>query len=598
MDDKEIFLNTYFPDFTVLEGSYNLLKQYIDKMNLNERETCRKIIQINNKAKETLNSSVIDIGAMNDILKSVGLPVKNTKYTAPKRSFKEAINEYEEENSKSYHKNEFLYNNSIIYSDAFIDFPEYIFDNKYIDVKILFQEINEKGECENKRNIFGLAKNKIKAYLAHYEIIKFSLIQNGYNNYVSINSLEGSTGEKDIFGILLFSEKDKVLIQDSSKFVQIDVSKALIGEGFYPEGCIVIAHGEYKNDVFDCRKLSHPPIFSSKRTFKEKYDFDFFGSITKAFKLRKNNKNSLGNDSNIKTDVIQGKNDKMWENLFKRDLSTKKILFPKQNENKILIQSETQAFNKINISTEDYLNEEFFLIISNPDLTSKHVLKALEKLLLAFQHHIPFMIIFIGSFLPETSFNSFNESATIFENLANLIFEKNREIAKNTYIVIMPGPSEISLSSAFPKHPFNQSILETMKKKLNLVFSVSNPARFSIFGKEIVIFKDNLNKKLSRYSIFKTESQETNHSNLVHTILAQKSLCPLNLGLTPRIWDFSNSMILHPLPEFLCLADLTKDYSLNTNDTIVFNPGNFSKDFSFSLINPSKKEIQPSKINL
>ena len=598
MENKEVFLNTYFPDFVVLEGSYNILKQYIEKSNLNERETCRKIIQINNKAKEMLNSSVIDTGAMNGLLNSIGLPVKNIKSKVPKRSFKDAIFEFEEENLKPYHKNEFLYNNSIIYSDAFKDIPEYHFDNRYIDVKIIYQEINEKGEYENKRNVFGLAKHKIKAYLSHYDIIKYSLIQNGFNSIVPINSLEGTTGEKDILGVLIFSEKDKVLLQDPSKFVQIDVSKAIIGEGFFPEGCIVIANGKYKGDVFNCTTLSHPPIFPVKRSFKEKFDFDFFGAITKAFKLRKNTKNYLGNDSNMKTDLIQEKNDKLWENLFKRDLSTKKILFPKYNENKILIQSETQAYNKINISTEDYLNEEFFIIISNPDLTSKHVLQALEKLFLAFQNHIPFMIIFIGNFLPETSFNSFNESSTIFENLANLIFEKNRDIAKNTYIVLIPGPSDFSLSSAFPKHPLNQSILETMKKKLNLVFSATNPARFSIFGKEFVIFRDNLNKKLSRYSLFKTESQDTNNYNLVHTILAQKSLCPLNLGLTPRIWDYSSSMLMYPLPDILCLADLTKDYLDNTNDTIVFNPGNFSKDFSFSLINPSKKEIQPSKINL
>ena len=231
-------------------------------------------------------------------------------------------------------------------------------------------------------------------------------------------------------------------------------------------------------------------------------------------------------------------------------------------------------------------------------MTSKPVLLALEKLFLGFQNVIPFMIIFVGNFVPETSFNSFINYSNIFENLANLIFEKNREVAKNSYIVLMPGPNDFSLSSAFPKHPINNSIIDSMKKKLNLVFSVSNPARFSIFGKEFVFFRDNLNKKLSRYSLIKTDSIDKNNFNLVYTILAQKSLCPLNLALTSRIWDFTSSMLIHTLPEFMCLADLTKDYTIKFGDTIVFNPGNFSKDFSFSLINPSKNEIQPSKINL
>ena len=593
MDNKETILETYFPKFVVIDTSFILLKQYLEGLKLNEREICRKMVKINDLALEKLSSSVIDAITMSELIKSIDVQNINKPQKQVTRSFKDAIKDYEEENMKFYLKNEFLYNNSIIYIDSFKDFPGYSYDSKFIEVKTYYQE-NSITSVDINKQFFPLAKEKINTYLAHYEIIKYILVQNGLK-YVTINNLEGTTENMSILGVLIYSEKDRVLIQDPTKFVNIDIANAIIGDGFFPEGSIILATGNYKNDIFYAESVSHPPIIQLKRTFKEKFDLDFFGALTKAFKLSKNSNNI--NENNMQLDKIESK-DKMWENLFKRDLSNKKILFPKLNENKIIIQSDSESFYKNLNVTEDYLNEEFIIIISNPDLTSKAVLLALEKLFVGFKNSIPFMIIFIGNFLPETSFQSFINYSSIFENLTNLIFEKNREIAKNSYIVMMPGPNDFNLTSAFPKQPINQVIIDSMRKKLNWVFSISNPGRFSIFGKEFVFFRDSLNKKLSRYSLIKNDSIDKNNHNLVHTILSQKSLSPLNLALTPRIWDYSNSMLIYPLPDFLCLADLTKDYIIKNGNTIVFNPGNFSKDFSFSLVYPNKNEIQPSKINL
>ena len=70
MENKEIFLSTYFPDFIVLDSSFNLLKQYIEGHKLNEREKCRKIIQINNLICITY------LSITDDILSSIGLKLR------------------------------------------------------------------------------------------------------------------------------------------------------------------------------------------------------------------------------------------------------------------------------------------------------------------------------------------------------------------------------------------------------------------------------------------------------------------------------------------------------------------------------------------
>jgi hypothetical protein len=58
-------------------------------------------------------------------------------------------------------------------------------------------------------------------------------------------------------------------------------------------------------------------------------------------------------------------------------------------------------------------------------------------------------------------------------------------------------------------------------------------------------------------------------------------------------------MIILPLPDILILGDVVTDFSMEMeNDMIVVNPGNFTKDFSFSLIYPLKMISNGCKIDL
>ena len=202
-----------------------------------------------------------------------------------------------------------------------------------------------------------------------------------------------------------------------------------------------------------------------------------------------------------------------------------------------------------------------------------------------------------SNFIHEKSFNSFKTYSTNFDSLANVI-NKNSSIIKNTLIVLIPGPDDISLFSGFPKFPIIDTIISPLKKKIPNLISATNPARFTIFGKELVIFRDNLNKKLSKNSIVKCTDMTKNTESYIHTILCQGNLSPLDLNATSRIWNLNHSMFIMPLPDFLILADVVMEFSEKSSDTYIINPGNFTKDFSFSIIYPIKNEVDSCKINL
>ena len=278
------------------------------------------------------------------------------------------------------------------------------------------------------------------------------------------------------------------------------------------------------------------------------------------------------------------------------------------------------------MDTKKILKNQFFLVLSNVNLADNEVLKSIKILVNSYSKPniaLPFMIVFMGNFFKEQSLNNFKQFSSSFDQLEKILLE-NKKLIDNTYFVFVPGPDDFSLFNGFPKYPFVPSLIEKMKEKIPNIINATNPCRFSIFGKEIVIFRDDLNKKLSRNTINDTENANNNNAMIVNnqselfveTILRQGNLAPLPLSISPRIWHLAHKMLISPLPDILILGDITekfrkyydynkinqnqnnneiKDkYNLEENQNegkiLVINPGDFSKDTLFASINPLSME--------
>jgi hypothetical protein len=250
------------------------------------------------------------------------------------------------------------------------------------------------------------------------------------------------------------------------------------------------------------------------------------------------------------------------------------------------------------------------------NLADNEVLKSIKKLVTSYakpEVALPFMIIFMGNFFKEQSLNNYKLFSSGFEQLENILLE-NKKLVDNAYFVFVPGPDDLSLFNGFPKYPFIPSLIKKMREKIPNIINASNPCRFSIFGKEILIFRDDLNKKLSRNSINDIEKyQDYNQTEFyVETVLRQGNLSPLPQNIAPKIWHLANTMMSLPLPDILILGDITEKFrkyynyqNVNQNEKIqnlenqvdqnegkilVINPGDFSKDTLFASINPLTME--------
>ena len=643
MAELKNFFETIFEGYVLLDTGIDTLKAYLSSLKGNQKQKIKYIYLLKELGDELEIGKILDKDQIDKLIQEV---IKRQKKISGqdknKRSNKkesritsfddvvtEQINTFDDELLKY----QYIYNNSIIYIDSITNY------SKEFQKKNLFSDIDEKAV------VFQKHFNLLKTLLFQKELNKdqylLSKRRNANEKVVQeLGSLQGTEENVIVFGMLIKTESGNYQLQDLVTRINIDISNvSKWGKGYYTPGCCIICWGFFKNNKLIVDEISHPDFIWNKMTFEEKYEKDYFGAITKAFK---NNKNNGANKNNSKT-----KGDKSIynnpgihftiRNLLQHDIGSDKILYPKTVEIKGKINNGVQIikdsfFEKDKIynvfmDTKKILKNQFFLVLSNVNLADNEVLKSIKILVNSYSKPniaLPFMIVFMGNFFKEQSLNNFKQFSSSFDQLEKILLE-NKKLIDNTYFVFVPGPDDFSLFNGFPKYPFVPSLIEKMKEKIPNIINATNPCRFSIFGKEIVIFRDDLNKKLSRNTINDTENANNNNAMIVNnqselfveTILRQGNLAPLPLSISPRIWHLAHKMLISPLPDILILGDITEkfrkyyDYnkinqSQNNNNEIkdkynleenqnegkilVINPGDFSKDTLFASINPLSME--------
>ena len=643
MAELKNFFETIFEGYVLLDTGIDTLKAYLSSLKGSQKQKIKYIYLLKELGDELEIGKILDKDQIDKLIQEVIKRQKkisgqdknkrSNKKESRITSFDDVVTEQMNTFDDELLKYQYIYNNSIIYIDSITNYL------REFQKKNLFSDIDEKAV------VFQKHFNLLKTLLFQKELNKdqylLSKRRNANEKVVQeLGSLQGTEENVIVFGMLIKTESGNYQLQDLVTRINIDISNvSKWGKGYYTPGCCIICWGFFKNNKLIVDEISHPDFIWNKMTFEEKYEKDYFGAITKAFK---NNKNNGGNKNNSKT-----KGDKSIynnpgihftiRNLLQHDIGSDKILYPKTVEIKGKINNGVQIikdsfFEKDKIynvfmDTQKILKNQFFLVLSNVNLADNEVLKSIKILVNSYSKPniaLPFMIVFMGNFFKEQSLNNFKQFSSSFDQLEKILLE-NKKLIDNTYFVFIPGPDDFSLFNGFPKYPFVPSLIEKMKEKIPNIINATNPCRFSIFGKEIVIFRDDLNKKLSRNTINDTQNANNNNAMIVNnqselfveTILRQGNLAPLPLSISPRIWHLAHKMLISPLPDILILGDITEkfrkyyDYnkinqSQNNNNEIkdkynleenqnegkilVINPGDFSKDTLFASINPLSME--------
>lgn len=367
-----------------------------------------------------------------------------------------------------------------------------------------------------------------------------SVGQNAQYELSTIESLLGSTGTKFLFGMLTQPEEGAWFLEDLSSIIKLDLSQAQTLHVLYTLGSIVIVEGELVNGVFRVDFMGFPPAEERNVCLNAMGLVDTFGNDTR----------------------------------------------PNQ-----ILHLEEMERNSIDTT---------FIIMSDLQLDRPNVIEKLQQVFEGYEQISPApLFILMGSFVTKSSRapNGRDVTSSAFTALADAICSCPN-LAQNAKFLLVPGPEDPGCGVALPRRAIPEEYTKELRRRVKHVSFASNPSRVRFYTQEIVLFREDLIKKMQRHCVLPpTLAGAVDVSEqLVQTIIEQAHLCPLPMQVKPIIWDLDHALRLSPLPHLLVLADHAEQYCYTSQGCIAVNPGSFSSDCSFLVYRPADKTVEFSRL--
>ena len=312
----------------------------------------------------------------------------------------------------------------------------------------------------------------------------------------TIESLLGSEGTKVLFGMLTQPEEGSWFLEDLESTIKLDLSRTRSFSVLFTEGSQVILQGTFSGNTFKVQVMGFPPSEERDATLSAMSIEDPFGYCLRP----------------------------------QQQLQMKEM--------------ETKA------------TEEMFVIMSDIQLDRPMVVEKLQRVFEGFENAgTEPLFILMGNFVnkPATAPGGREAVTEAFSALADAIASCPR-LAKNAKFLLVPGPQDVGTHNALPRRPIPELFTKDLRKKVAHVTFASNPCRVRFYTQEIVLFREDLLRKMQRHSVLPPRTDEDAPElteQLVESILDQGHLCPLPLHVKPIHWELDYTLRLVPLPHLV-----------------------------------------------
>ncbi|KAJ2298218.1 DNA-directed DNA polymerase epsilon, subunit B, partial [Coemansia sp. RSA 2706] len=360
----------------------------------------------------------------------------------------------------------------------------------------------------------------------------------------TIDSLQGRDGDHFLlFGMLAQLEEGKLFLEDRAGSIELDFSamnaKHTEVNGLFTESCFVLVDGYVEDAVFRVEEIGLPPPEPRERTRAAFPNANLFGAPP-----------SLRTDAQLRA-------------------------------------IEVAADNGIIMLADVWLDQQ-------------DTMDALHTLFAGFAHAAPpIAFIFIGDFASTPFVPGSGATAQYRDRLAALgqLIAGFPEIARTSQFVFVPGANDPWGPGALPKPHLADCFTAKLRARLTHATFATNPCRIKYCTHEIVVFREDLLKRIRRNCVLPPTEGTEIVRHLVRTVVDQGHLCPLPQRIRPVYWAHDHALRLYPIPDLLVLADRFDAYSVNYEGCHCVNPGSFSAgDFSFFMYYPVSRTSQYSKI--
>eukprot|EP01026_Neomeris_dumetosa_P026144 TRINITY_DN21374_c0_g1_i4.p1 TRINITY_DN21374_c0_g1~~TRINITY_DN21374_c0_g1_i4.p1 ORF type:complete len:382 (-),score=53.89 TRINITY_DN21374_c0_g1_i4:115-1260(-) len=237
----------------------------------------------------------------------------------------------------------------------------------------------------------------------------------------------------------------------------------------------------------------------------------------------------------------------------------------------------------------------FVVAMSNVMLDEQQNMDKFKNLLQSFENKLgerdlPEAFIVIGDFLSKKSrqYGKYTEVEKYYDlkeilQLLVTTFNQYSRLKRSCQLLIVPGENDCCGISKLPQLPFSFDIIEESSK--GRIHMCSNPCRFRLCGKEVVVFRQELFNTFLKAALIPPKSQQEGFQavfeDIVSSQLCQLHLQPLFNRQPPKkrhVWGFEHLMWMYPPPHALILAH-AHPTQLKTvvSRCTAFTTGNFSK---------------------
>ncbi|KAJ2499953.1 DNA-directed DNA polymerase epsilon, subunit B [Coemansia sp. RSA 1972] len=404
-----------------------------------------------------------------------------------------------------------------------------------------------------KSEILSSAEAKASLFRQRYDLIKQRVLRNEnftpvlfsndrrFRTLSTIDSLQGREGERFLLlGMLAQLEEGKLFLEDRAGSIELDVtSVGKRAHGLFTESSFVLVDGCVEDGMFRVDEIGLPPPEARDVT-------------RNAFP----NVNLFGGSPSLRTDA---------------------------------------QLREIEVATDNGM-----VILSDVWLDQPATMRALRVLFDGFSHsEPPIAFIFIGDFSSRPFVAGSGDTTQYRDNMTALgqLISEFPSIARSSHFVFVPGANDPWGSGALPKPRIAEYFTSKLESRVSHVTFTTNPCRIKYCAHEIVVFREDLLKRIRRNCVLEPEEGTDVAKHLVRTIIDQGHLCPLPQRIRPVYWAYDHAMRMYPVPDVLVLADRFDAYSVNYEKCHSVNPGSFSDgEFSFFMYYPVSRTSQYSKI--
>jgi DNA polymerase epsilon subunit 2 len=267
-----------------------------------------------------------------------------------------------------------------------------------------------------------------------------------------VEALQPNSGQQCVLGLLCEPSEGEYHLEDLTGFVPVDLSRARPLEGLFTLGCIVLVEGELTAEgIFEVSMLSHP--------------------------------------------------------------------FPEEREATRAVLDGMCAFGPSISSNSDKAREALLevadgammVVLSDVWLDSDDALVTLERILDGYEGlaassdtlGADLCFVLCGNFTAEPlACSDFYTMRGYFEQLGELI-RARPTLAAHAHFVLVPGPHDLTLGAteALPRSKLPKLFAQGVSERVAHVHLASNPVRLRFFGREVVLFRDELVIHLRRSAI-------------------------------------------------------------------------------------------------